>query len=77
MVIQCEIWAKNPQYEFNDNIVPQVSAARQGFKQLNIRLTMAVSAVSVWVPAACNPSAKMVAALEASSSFSFPARPPG
>ena len=53
--IQCEISAGKPQFGFNDTIISQVSAARQGFKQLNIRLTMAVSVVSVWFPAACNP----------------------
>ena len=51
-VVQCEIWAEKPQFGFNDNIVCQVLAARQGFKQLNIRLIMAVS---VWSPAACDP----------------------
>ena len=55
MVIECERWAEKPQFGFNDTIISQVSAARQGFKQLDIRLTMAVSAVSVCFPAVCNP----------------------
>ena len=46
---------ENPDVGFNDNIISQVSATRQGFKQLDIRLTMAVSVVSVWFTAACNP----------------------
>ena len=54
MVIKCEIWAEKP-FGFNDNINSQGSAARQGFKQLDIRLTMAVSVVAVCIPAACNP----------------------
>ena len=55
MVIQCEIWAEKPQFGFNDTSIPPVSAARQIFKQLDIRLTLAVSVVSGWFPAACNP----------------------
>ena len=55
MVIQCEIWADNPQLGINDTIVAQVSAARQGLKQLGIRLTMAGSVASAWFLAACNP----------------------
>ena len=46
---------RKTQSGFNDNIISQVSAARQGLKQLDIRLTMAVSVVSVWSPAACDP----------------------
>ena len=38
---------ENPQFGFNDNITSQVSAARQGSKQLDIRLTMEVSVVLV------------------------------
>ena len=53
MVIWCEIWAEKRQFGFNDNIVPQVSAFRQGFTQLDIRLTMAVSVVSGCFSAAC------------------------
>ena len=30
---------ENPDVDFNDNIISQVSATRQGFKQLEIRLT--------------------------------------
>ena len=52
MAIQCETWAGKLQFGFNDTIISQVSAARQGFKQLDIWLTMAVS---VWFPAACDP----------------------
>ena len=55
MVIWCEVWAGNPNIESNDRVISQDSAARQGFKQLEIRLTTAVSVVSVWFPAACNP----------------------
>ena len=43
--------AEKYQYGFNDNIVSQVSAARQGFKQLDIRLTMVASGVLDWFPA--------------------------
>ena len=53
MAIRCEIRTEKPNLGFNDSIVSQVSAARQDFKQLDIRLTMA--AVSAWRPAACDP----------------------
>ena len=53
---RCEISAEGtPNMGSMTTIIFQISAARQGFKQLHIRLTMAVSAVSVWFPAACNP----------------------
>ena len=54
VVIQCAMWAENPS-NLDSMIVAQVSAARQGFKQLGIRLTMAVSVVSVWFLAAYYP----------------------
>ena len=46
---------KTKKFGYIDNMICQVSAARQGFKQLDIKLTMAVSVVSIWFPAACNP----------------------
>ena len=44
------------QYAFNDILGPfAASAARQDRKQLGIRLKSAVSVVSAWFPAACDP----------------------
>ena len=43
MVIECQRWVGKPPFGFNDTMISQVSAARQGFKQLDVRLTMTVS----------------------------------
>ena len=70
VLVPCEICAGKPQFGFNDKIVPQVSAARQGYKQLGIRLTNgSVSSVSLF-SSCLYPLAKIVAALKASSSAS-------
>ena len=48
-------YGQKNQVVFNDNMISQVSAARQGFKQLDIRRDNgSVSSVGL-IPAACNP----------------------